>query len=307
MIHLNEHEQHIVSATDVSQQSTQVNHNFTDSKMNTIAKYTFWTIAILFDPIIDFFTQGLSDFLGLETLRHGTSLRNYLSIRVNGSNPSLGGTGASVTVGMQNSIQLSKNYFFVAKDNDSALINHENPEREFLEKAAGTIFSHTLNRNISPRLYCGLASYSYPLGKERTRNNIVLRICNIFLNLIIVPVSLIFVPTVKFRFTSTEIANPSSQTAIDFEEDPENRGSDRDRGLAYKTANKIGTDRIGLLGIINYGLSGNIKKRMSQKPVKTLWGLIKLMNPIGIVILGVVGIVIAKNKLTGHYSHHADG
>lgn len=55
----------------------------------------YWLTTAILNPIVDFFTQGLADFLCLETLRHGTSWHKYLNIRVFGANPAQGGISAS--------------------------------------------------------------------------------------------------------------------------------------------------------------------------------------------------------------------
>ena len=238
-------------------------------KVWAVVEGIFWTIAILFDPITDFFTQALSDFLGLETLRHGTSIQNYISIRINGADPTKGGnpTGASSGCGDDGYIEKSKNYFYVTKDSES------------YTSFFGTIGSHVYNRWISSRLYCGVSASTTISGKGVHKT---------LLRIPIVAFNILVTPTVKFRFSSADISDI-------FENDPDNACEiHENRGVAYRTKQAISTDHIGLKGVLTQGLKDGIGKRMKAHPGKVTWGLVKLINPIGIPILLGLGTYLAS-------------
>lgn len=256
--------------------------NDLSEKVWRVAQATFFTIEIFFDPVVDFFTQGLSDFLGLETLRHGTSIQNYISIRLNGADPTFGGKDKGVIEGLEgigvglsgqykevNPRNKAKGYFFVAKDSEAYV------------SFFGTFGSQLFNRCISSRAYCGMSAMATVSGT---------RIHKILLKIVIVAFNVIFVPTVKFRFLLEDIPGR-------FENDPDN-ACDRDhrKGLAYMTKIPISTDHIGLKGVLKQGLRGDIWARMKAHPVKVCWGLVKLINPIGIVILLALGICLSVRK-----------
>lgn len=244
---------------------------FLSEKVWRVAQAIFITIEIFFDPFIDFFTQGLSDFLGLETLRHGTSIQNYISIRLNGPDPSLGAgdTGATIGWGEESYIAGAKGHFFVTKDSEAYI------------KPLGTLGSQLFNHYISSRLYCGLSAKTTISGTGFHKT---------LLRILIMAFNVIFVPTLKFRFLPEDIPGK-------FENDPDNKCTKySNKGLAYRTKQLISTDHIGLKGILTQGLQGNIWARMKAHPVKTCWGLVKLINPIGIVILLTLGTYLSVSK-----------
>jgi hypothetical protein len=240
-------------------------------KVWRVAQVIFLTIEIFFDPIIDFFTQGLSDFLGLETLRHGTSIQNYISIRLNGADPMFGGgaTGAVTGFGKESLRAEARGNFFVTKDSEAYV------------KPYGTLGSQIFNRCISSRFYCGLSAKTTISGTGFHKT---------LLRVLIITFNVMFVPTVKFRFILEDILGR-------FENDPDNKCSeDPNKGLAYRTKHLISTDYIGLKGIVTQGLQGNIWSRMKAHPIKVCWGLVKLINPIGIVMLLALGTYLLVRK-----------
>jgi len=72
-----------------------------NNKLKDLAERIVWFVLGLFNFLIDLFTQPLADFLGLETLRHGTSWRNYINIRMSGPDPTFGGGKTGATFGHQ--------------------------------------------------------------------------------------------------------------------------------------------------------------------------------------------------------------
>ena len=242
-----------------------------NEKVWRIAKAVFLTIEIFFDPIVDFFTQGLSDFLALETLRHGTSLQNYISIRLNGPDPKRGGgnSGASKGADSEHFIKESKGYFFLSKDSES-----------YLEEL-GSFRAQLYNRCLPSRMYCGLSASTTISGKGFPKK---------LLQISIIVFNVLFVPTLKFRFLPEDISGK-------FINDPDNRCIlNPGKGLAYRTTQSIGTDHIGLKGILTQGLKGNLFGRMKAHPGKVCWGLVKLINPVGITILFALGTYLAGRK-----------
>lgn len=265
-----------ISKIDINQNNPELSNkekvlNSTDNKIVYAAKAVFWSLAMFFNPIVDFFTQGLSDFLGLETLRHGTSFQNYINIRITGGKPNHSHKSGGATSGFQ-AIQAYDNgdYLFVSKDSESHA-----PD-------IGRALSHFHNRVIISRFYCGLSASNTFKGKGW-----------LFLipRIVIVVLSVLLVPTVKFRFKPEDINNNR------FENDPDSASqTNPEKGLAYRTKQAIGTEHIGFMGIINQGLQGNVWARMKAHPVKATWGLVKLINPIGILLLLGVGIAALVKK-----------
>ena len=110
-----------------------------------------------------------------------------------------------------------------------------------------------------------------------------------FLKKIVVALNVLLVPTLNFRF--------KPETLIEkFENDSHSAGS------AWKTKEKINTDHIGLRGILTQGLDGKALTRIKAHPVKATWGLIRLINPIGITIFATIGLYLTVNKASEHLS-----
>ena len=114
-------------------------------------------------------------FLALETLRHGTSLQNYISIRLNGPDPKRGGgnSGASKGADSEHFIKESKGYFFLSKDSES-----------YLEEL-GSFRSQLYNRCLPSRMYCGLSASTTISGKGFPKK--LLQISIIVFNVLFVP------------------------------------------------------------------------------------------------------------------------
>lgn len=253
------------------------------------AEKAFWLAGSLIDPITDFFTQGLADFLCLDTLRHGTSWRKYLNIRVYGADPNQGGVSAAKLLSEAENtdayVNNSKGFFCVFRDNvgknnagrnvdvfkrfdaynrnDLGMGVVREGEPELCQKIKGELFVR-----FGPRFYAweaGCAESDSPCC--RTAAKIASGIFNIF------------APTVKFYFKPEDVSKK-------FEDDPLMIGS------AIRTKEPIGTDHLGLRGIFVQGCDGNVCKRISAHPGKALWGLIRLINPIGILLLLALGLYL---------------
>jgi hypothetical protein len=240
-------------------------------KIEKVVLAIFYTLEIFFDPFINFFTQGLSDFIGLETLRHGTCFQNYISIRLNGASPAFGGsfTGASAGSGYKYFRYDSTGYVFVTKDSEAYTF------------ALGNLVPQIFNRCISSRMYCGLSASAAITGSGLHKT--LLRVAFVTFNVL-------FVPTIKCRFLPEDI--PAR-----FENDPSNScEKNANDGLAYRTKQRISVDHIGVYGLLTQGIKGNILDRMTGNPVKTCWGLARLLNPIGLTILAAFGAYLTAHK-----------
>lgn len=277
---------------DVQSQSKQESLRI---RILNIVKKFLWALAIIFNPIVDFFTQGLSDFLGLKTLRHGTTLNNYLNIRVHGADPNFSGRGASKIMTEKRKEKYKdgldlmdypkhvQGYFHVLNDSDSVRL----PVKFLI-------------RNVYARFYCGISS-AYASDWKGFN----------FLKVITVPLSVLFVPTVKFRFKPEDISTTfeadtdhgyaAKRGAPLMDMIPPKGEEERYCNLAYRTKKKIGTEHIGLRGILTQGLDGHIWARMKANPGKTIWGLIKLINPIGLLLLVFVGMYYICKKTWLHF------
>lgn len=266
--------------------------NLRHSRIWDVVSDAFWTLAIVFDPVLDFFTQALSDAIGLETFRHGTNYSNYLGIRCCGANPEKGGTGAAAAakaskkISEDRYVERSQNLFHFASDNQANMSDKD--VAEWVPRKALAVF---ITRVASARFYILLnAMNSFRENKYvPTSVRIAQAVAQAF-----------FIPTVKIRMTSKErddLINLSKKNfqGIVFEQDPDSCKGDT--LLGYRTNLRIGADHIGFRGLIQQGVKGNVFNRIKAYPVKAAWGCIKLINPIGIALLAGFGMYYAKTKM----------
>jgi len=92
-----------------------------------------------------------------------------------------------------------------------------------------------------------------------------------------------FAPTVKLRFRPEDVMKS-------FQHDP------LLPGRAVFTKQPISTDHLGLTGIFEQASDGNIGKRMRENPSQTLWGAVRLINPIGLPLLAAFGVYYLYKK-----------
>lgn len=100
--------------------------------------------------------------MGLETLRHGTSILNYPSIALHGGDPQKGGsiTGSSSGFGNSTFVRSSKNYFHVFIDNYGASDEYSTMEKRYFPRVhaclsgatKGGLFGATVSFLLSPTL-----------------------------------------------------------------------------------------------------------------------------------------------------------
>lgn len=253
-----------------------------------LAKALFWTLEMFIDPVVDFFTQGLSDCLALETLRHGTRLDHYISIRINGLDPKYGGGKGGATKGYA-VVNESNSKIFTTNSLGKCHVSKDNlhPQNFYL---------NMLNRHVFSRLYVGVSSFTL-VGTKPGALYATARA-------IVAILGVIFVPTVKVRFSSERLQVGKGSR---FQED------ENSLGMALTTAQKIGPENIGLRGVLNEGCKGDVWARMRANPRKVAWGAIKLINPIGILMLTMVGLYFLANgnskarELDFEPGHWSDG
>jgi len=211
--------------------------------------------------------QGFANLLGLETLRHGTNLINYLGIKTFGGLPSHGLKDTGSTKG--NNLDDTRGAFYAFKDSEwQRSTNHFCVLHRILDMSF-------IGKRVLPNGHKGLAGYNatlnylhLPLPDSRTQQ----RITNLFIRVIGTLgalITVLTVPTIKFRLTPKEISEK-------FSNDPSYSGK------AYKTAHKIGMWKIGVLGTITQGLNLGVFRRIGQNPCKSLTGIVQLTAAVGL-------------------------
>jgi hypothetical protein len=272
------------------------------------AKKILWAISIPSDPIIGLFTQSLADMLCLETLSHGTSIWNYLSIRVEGADPQFGGKegGSSYTtdnlivkgVNSNHWQKDSTGWLFLYKDagiidlsGESRSWNSQDGWSEPAKAVSKISIPHYLliSKLIIPfltRMHAGISGYGSPLPYQESSPHILTRIIG--------AVTSIFTPTINFRFIPEDVNSnryDKLQTVVTVSKDFFNNYNGiffEDTsygGIAWKTQKKIKTENIGLYSILCQGLKGNLKDRIQKNPLKFLYGTIRLVSLTALTIL----------------------
>lgn len=268
------------------------------AKVWAASESTFWIISGIFDPLVGFFTQGLSDFLVLETLRHGTSWQNYISIRKEGVNPAFGGGDKGSCAGIDlagsyvgnfvkefRELELrkkSQGCFFAFAD------SHLGKETKYFdadgEEKVKTFtpkerFFLPLYVRWEPHACSFMAGVSQVVSKNEKENDTltsnICQIANGFVNMA--------APALKIRMRKEDVDQI-------FETDP------LLPGRALRTKSKIGTEYIGLTSIFKQANDGCILQRIKSNPKKSFIGLIRLINPIGIGLLLAFGIYSYTHK-----------
>lgn len=245
------------------------------AELTTVAKVALIALEILLHPVINIFSQGLADFLGLETLRHGTSLKNFFSIKLHGADPSHGGKPGGSSSGVavikpdlaEEFQTTSKGQFHVFGDSGYPLDAHK-----------GLLYCVCqFGIRVLPTAHSLLSHFAEAKLPKCTSRIIK---APLFAGCVL---ATIVTPTLKFRFIPDDIRSK-------FEMDPDYHG------VALRTCTKIGTDHLGLTGIFTQAARGNILKRMASNPSKTLWGALFVINPIGLALLASFGAYLAFTK-----------
>jgi len=226
-------------------------------KISTRINKLFWKIIGVWCTykLVD---SGLSHFLALETLIHGTGPLGFLGISLNGADPIYGGgdTGSSVGIGLDHHITNSKNYFHVFRD--SGLENL--PFTAEIIPSVHLLGPITMIYAKVHAVGSAMAVFGYPTAEGISK---ALRLCAGI-------VCGVLTPTLKFRFKPEAILNCISSCR--FEKDPDYHG------CAYRTAQPISSTHLGIMGSLSQGIGSGTLSRMANNPRKVLEGAAFLLT-----------------------------
>lgn len=211
--------------------------------------------------IYNLYDDGLANFLGLETLRHGTNPINYCSIRLNGGDPQKGGkaTGSTQHWGDFE----TRNFFFLFKDSEC----ETQPSRiNELSKA--------VLKRFLPKIHCFTSSYNFTV---RLLPSSVIRPIKFIIGLIGGIGMGLMTPILRFRFSKIDQS---------FHDDRDSMGP------AYKTAHKIEAWRIGIFGSLITGINLDWISRAKASPLKILTGIVQLTGAIVLTSLAVNAVML---------------
>lgn len=258
----------------------------------------FWAMEMPFDPIVGLFTQCVADVLCLETLKHGTSFKNYLNIRVYGADPSYGGKiGGSSSVSNPKYLDSSKEYFYMFKD--SGVISLEYlPIRMQIDGIKEVLNAY--KRDISLDESWMTSYMSIPLRSRlhatisgsSGEGSLLMGALHVILSFFTPTVNLRFIPEKlnlsRYKNVKAISSNELERESNRFQEDVEYAG------MAWKTKKAIKTSHIGLRGILKQGFKGDVLQRMKDNPRKCLFGAIRLIA-LG-VLLGALFSKLTDSK-----------
>jgi hypothetical protein len=255
--------------------------NISQSYSWSSVEKVFWVLEMPFDPIVSLFTQCVADILCLETLKHGTSFKNYLNIRVYGADPSYGGKiGGSSSVSNPKYLDSSKEYFYTFKDSGVIRLEYL-PIRMQIDGYKMLINAYKRDLSVDESW---MTSYmSIPL---RTRlhatmsgssgeGSLLMGVGHVILSFFTPTVNLRFIPE-KLNLSRYKNVKAISSNELDREQNRFQEDVDYG-GMAWKTKKAIKTNHIGLQGILKQGFKGNVLQRMSNNPGKCLLGAIRLI------------------------------
>lgn len=139
--------------------------NAQKTKAVFISLYTAYRIWRLFDA-------SLANLLALQTLRHGTSLPNFLKILHHGSRPELGARSSLWYTKLLNAPEIAHNcrrHFFMFKDSEARLTNYFFMNDQINKKIKGPMrcLCNQIAIRSYPRLHAMTANISYFKGSEK--------------------------------------------------------------------------------------------------------------------------------------------
>ena len=251
------------------------------NSMPIVVQKVFWVLEIPLDPLIGLFTQCIADMLCLETLKHGTSLKNYLNIRVHGADPKFGGMkGGSSCLSNVEALNSTRGYFFAFKD--SGVINLEFlPIRMQLmgDKKALNAFK----RSVSIDASWATPYVSIPLGTRMhalmsgacSGGSTMACVSHIVLSFFTPTVNLRFIPE-KLNLSRYENVKEICDNDLALQQNRFQEDQDYG-GMAWKTKKAIGVNHIGLRGILKQGVKGDILQRIKNNPRKCLFGAVRMV------------------------------
>ncbi|NGX41970.1 MAG: hypothetical protein K940chlam7_00244 [Chlamydiae bacterium] len=257
----------------------------TKSKARRAAEKSFWLISAIFNPALQFFTTGIADAIGLGTYRHGTNMKNYLNIRVNGADPGCGGSETGSAAGLNDSTyqESSKRRFYVfhpatgniqttyqeiITDDGEEIIIEAGEEKNILESC----FERAWLGFLGPRFHAVLSGrVMFASAAEKGPVATIKQIAGILIGL--------FTPTLHVYFDDEFAA-----CII---------GKDPDYSMyAYRTPENVGitTAHFGFKGIVRQGFNRRIWKRVKQHPGRVALGVAR-------IVLGTMGVYYASQQI----------
>lgn len=241
-------------------------------------------LHLLVLPISSQVTIGLAKIFDFEILTHGTSFTNCYGILKNGADPSKGGSKIGSTnfyVGGDSSssfIKNTNNYFYVFKDSEakkglgckitSTSYHSDEPttisgfqdengkffkEQQFKELS----LINQMELYLSPRFHAALAAISHT---DTIENKIKKNFERIFYG----ASNFLFSPTLRFIYTLDETKNI-------FEDDPDYAG------YAYRTSERLDSERIGLIGVCRQASIEGFKRGLQKRPLRVIAGVAHLL------------------------------
>lgn len=225
--------------------------------------------------------QGLANLLGLKTLRHGTTLINYIGIKLLGGFPAAGGNRTGATRGWNYDNTSGK--FYIFKDNvmtsmSQSLHGHK-PSAMFTLFIEGF---QSISIRILPNYFKFLGGYNTALSlfclphfNEIPYHSMpVLKILIAAIGTIGGLAAVLTTPTLKFRISPREVSQK-------FTNDP------KFDGLAYYTTHWVAMWKIGVLGTLTQGLNLDIFKRIYDQPAKAVTGVFQIATAVALAKLGM--------------------
>lgn len=213
------------------------------------------------------FDNGLANSLCVETLRHGTNLGSYLSIRVLGGEPAYGGSCAGSTHGEMVDSNVAT-HFYVFKDN-------EYPYHE--EYGTSDKIKNFFYKWFGARRHAFASGYNAICAAAclpAYSDNCVIKCLRVFFGTIGGIITLILTPILKFR-----VAEIDPQR---FKNDPEYRNSG-----AYMTTQKIEAWRIGILGTLLTGVNCQWHERFNVYPAQLVIGVLQTITSLAIFAIAI--------------------
>ena len=200
------------------------------------------------------FDRGLANFLGLQTLRHGTNISSYLGISLRGANPQMGGSmEPHVISNCPVNIQVTKDFYAI-------------PDPTFLElsrsqpKLFGYLQIPMLHTLMASYNLCGLKIHHPSLICETP--NTSQKAKKIFAELLN-----LFTPIIRFRFKPEELqVDPYGPSRFMYDPALLSTG-------ALKTPHAISPLRLGICGSLLQGVGHGMFHRMEQNPFKVITGI----------------------------------
>ncbi|WP_068467930.1 hypothetical protein [Candidatus Protochlamydia phocaeensis] len=218
---------------------------------------SFATGNILYHLVDD----GIANALGVEKLRHGTSLPHYIRIRLYGGDPEEGGkaTGSTHRFFKED----TRHYLYVFKD--SAFVT----PFSFSDGPPSVFDCPCVQKRVRPAWHAFLSGYNLISKEEGTHESML----QILIGEVGGLVNTIATPTISFHFSKIDKER--------FEDDLHYNGGN----WAYRTSQKIESWRIGTMGALFTGINRGWLDRVKKNPCKVLTGIVQLTGAIALATL----------------------